>query len=614
MEKKLLRISVLSFRGLAPATPISQDFDEQGGSIGREVSNTLALPDPDKHLSRVQAFVRYEGGSFFLQDQGSNPSLIGNVPVGRGNVAPLQDGARLTMAEFVLGAEVIVQAPSSQDIGGLLGIPGDFSPPDEGLMASSFPKPEAPYRAPEPPPAAMVRASDDPFAVFAVRPKPAEAPLPPSSPVDDPFAAFGTPAPAPLSSAMPGPKVDDPLGLGLSNPVMAPAESVDNLFGLQEATSNELFLNSPLGVRHGEPLGVQSQDPLAMLAGSEEKTPEPIAMTARNDGAILQDAFFPPRPVAEPAVPSFEMGPEVGNKPLPQEKQTPSQAEGPFAQDVFDELLVEGESEEASSTSSEPGAVKDDPLAAFQGASPASAKDFLGLEPALSEPVPPEPAPVKAAPAPTNRGGFSPEGSQVQNQDALREAFIRGLGQVESSLPKEMTPEFMEQIGMVLRESVRGTVELLAARAMTKREIRADVTMVVSKNNNPLKFSPDVNFALKQLLSSHPTGGFMSATEAMRDAYNDLRAHQIGFMAGMRAALMGVLARFKPQELEAKLSAKSFFDSVMPSGRKAKLWDAYEQHFAEISREVEDDFQSLFGRAFLKAYEEQIDKLENAKN
>jgi len=189
----------------------------------------------------------------------------------------------------------------------------------------------------------------------------------------------------------------------------------------------------------------------------------------------------------------------------------------------------------------------------------------------------------------------------------LLAAFQRGLG-FPLQLADGMTPERMEQVGRVLRESVSGTMALLTARALTKREIRAEVTMIVSKENNPLKFAPDVEFALVQLLA--PQGrGFMEPVKAMRDAYDDLRSHQFGFMAGMRAALAGVLERFKPEQLEGRISDRGFLDNVLPGSRKARLWDLYEQHYADISREAEDDFQNLFGRAFLRAYEEQIDRL-----
>ena len=50
--------------------------------------------------------------------------------------------------------------------------------------------------------------------------------------------------------------------------------------------------------------------------------------------------------------------------------------------------------------------------------------------------------------------------------------------------------------------------------------------------------------------------------------------------------------------------------SILPSGRRARLWELYEELYREISKEAEDDFQKLFGREFLRAYEAQIEKLE----
>ena len=176
-------------------------------------------------------------------------------------------------------------------------------------------------------------------------------------------------------------------------------------------------------------------------------------------------------------------------------------------------------------------------------------------------------------------------------------------------LPAGLTPELMEQIGLVLHESTRGTLDLLTARALTKREVRAEVTMIVSKDNNPLKFAPDVGFALSQLLTPQ-SHGFMRPAEAIRDAYDDLRAHQFGFMAGMRAALTGVLKRFEPGALEERVMSRGVLDNILPGSRKARLWDLFEQMYGEISQEAEDDFHALFGREFLRAYEEQVERLQ----
>jgi type VI secretion system FHA domain protein len=167
-------------------------------------------------------------------------------------------------------------------------------------------------------------------------------------------------------------------------------------------------------------------------------------------------------------------------------------------------------------------------------------------------------------------------------------------------------------LGELLRESTRGAVELLIARAALKREMRAEMTMIVGRENNPLKFSPTVEMALQHLLGT-PMPGFMPAAPAMRDAFNDLRAHQLGVMAGMRAALDGVLQRFDPQQLEAKLGSRSALGSLLPSSRKARLWELFQELFSQLSSEAQDDFDELFGQAFTRAYEAQMDRLHDER-
>lgn len=196
--------------------------------------------------------------------------------------------------------------------------------------------------------------------------------------------------------------------------------------------------------------------------------------------------------------------------------------------------------------------------------------------------------------------------------DDLLAALFAGLGEPNLRIPGGFTPELARQIGELLAEATRGTLDLLLARAISKREVRAEATMIVAKENNPLKFSPNPTVALQHLLA--PQGqGFLAPTAALRDAYDDLRAHQFGFTAGMRAALAGVLARFEPSRLEARLTDKSLLDSLLPAHRKAKLWDQFQVLYGDISREAEDDFHSLFGREFLRAYEEQIDRIDRER-
>jgi FHA domain-containing protein len=161
----------------------------------------------------------------------------------------------------------------------------------------------------------------------------------------------------------------------------------------------------------------------------------------------------------------------------------------------------------------------------------------------------------------------------------------------------------MRDVGAIMRESMRGVLDLLAARANAKREVRADATVIVANDNNPLKFSPDLDAAVAHLLM--PRGqGFMSPQRSLVDARDSLRTHQEGFVAGMQAALAAVLARFDPAKLEARLLQTPGSGSFLAMNQRAKLWNLYEELYGQISREAETDFHFLFGEEFLRAYQE----------
>lgn len=207
-------------------------------------------------------------------------------------------------------------------------------------------------------------------------------------------------------------------------------------------------------------------------------------------------------------------------------------------------------------------------------------------------------SPKALAGGPTNPAGGPTE--PVSNE-ALLHALLKGAGVEKLAVPGGLTPELMRDIGRLLHDATAGLLDLLAARAATKRQVRANLTVIVAADNNPLKFSPDLSAALTHLLV--PRGkGFMPPVRAVADAFEDLGAHQAGFMAGMHSALAVVLARFDPKALEQRLTEQSMVDSFLPTTRKAKLWDQFGQLYGSISRESEQDFQSLFGEEFLAAY------------
>jgi len=272
-----------------------------------------------------------------------------------------------------------------------------------------------------------------------------------------------------------------------------------------------------------------------------------------------------------------------------------------------DDLLIGGyrlavEIEEGEIEEDEPAEVTpaDEPTPA--AAVEPSIDDLLGLQPG------PALAPPLAASGPAGSGSSALEGGAPGGAEDIWRGFLDGVG-VDVALPNGITPAMMRTIGLMLRASVEGLLQLILMRAAAKEELRADRTIIQAQQNNPLKFSPDVNVALMQLLRP-PGRGFLSGVAAIQDAVDDLRSHQVGTMAGMRFALEGVLKRFDPALLERRLADRSLLETLLPMNRKARLWELFLQNYARISSEAEEDFHALFGEAFMEAYSEQVRALK----
>jgi type VI secretion system FHA domain protein len=252
------------------------------------------------------------------------------------------------------------------------------------------------------------------------------------------------------------------------------------------------------------------------------------------------------------------------------------------------------------------------PATAAPAAAAAPAAVAAAPAPAAPAAVTPAAAPTIAAVAVTPAPVASAEVAAPADAstDFLLAALLRGAGVRDLAIPGGLTPQFMEELGAVMRETLRGLLDLLAARAQAKREVRADATIIVAQDNNPLKFAPDLDAAISHLLMPRAQG-FMPPLRSLADARLSLRSHQEGFVAGMRAALAAVLARFDPAKLEERLTQSSPGGSLLPMNHKAKLWDLYQELYGAISREAETDFHFLFGEEFLRAYQAKTRPLPN---
>lgn len=664
----MIRITVTNRQG-APLLGASADFGPQGGTIGRADTNTLVLSDPDRTVSRVHAQVLCRDGRYFIVDRGSNPLHCNGMPLGAGNEVPLLGGELLVVGSFQLKVSAHDDSAQTQIVPAAATAtpPTSFSAssaaedPFADLLQGLTPGAATPAAVPVRGSGASAELPD----VFSARGASLSDPLaaPASSSVPptalDPFADLLGP---PSTAAAPtGGAADDfsNLGLPAAANATAHAQRIDELFGGMGggAMGSDPLALSPLADPLLQPNTAARDDPLAAFG-----EPPPLApQAARSDHLpVGQFGFKPPKAVqpAPAAVPKVAPEPaarvalsaeahevrfddQTGQPirisrpsvarpvaPVAAPHLSPASAgvAPPGAADPFDDLL--------QGLSPAPSEGLDDLLSALPAVDAVSAAEPApALPPAVSAPVPPasvvatalppsvapvlaaavavpQPPPSAAVPAsPASATGAPVSASGSGTADELLAAFLRGLGPVHQ-VPTSLTPALMERIGVLLRSSTEGTLQLLLTRQELKREVRAEVTMIAAQANNPLKFSPTADVALAHLLGPG-IRGFMPAEAAMRDAYDDLRAHQFGVMVGMRAALAHVIERFGPETLEKKIAAKSALDSLFAAGRKAKLWDQFIALYGSIAAEAEDDFHSLFGKAFLQAYEEQMARLKS---
>ena len=199
----------------------------------------------------------------------------------------------------------------------------------------------------------------------------------------------------------------------------------------------------------------------------------------------------------------------------------------------------------------------------------------------------------------------------ADDREALKEAFLRGAG-IASDAIGPLTPELMELLGKMMNSCLQGTIDLLALRSLVKQEVKADVTVVVMRNNNPLKFFPDSETVLTQMLRKKMPG-FMEPLESIDDAYRDLRGHQKGVVIGTRASMDKVIRRLRPERIESNLKLNPLF-AIVPFKKKAALWDLYRQQHHGVAGESQDQFKTLFGADFLDAYEKEVERNAGSNN
>jgi len=404
---------------------------------------------------------------------------------------------------------------------------------------------------------------------------------------------------SPGFGAKPASPFDDPFGDDVFAPKQAPAETFTS-----SAFGNDPLFGGPPQSR--SVIMPERFDPLAQIGDDDFFS----APTQADHSQSFSDAFTPPA-VTQQLLPDddwdlgFPASPaaQVSASPAPLPAAAPAQQSFP---QPLPPPVAQGFPQPTAQPYPEPL-----PQPFPQPLPPASAapalpnpfeeEPFAPQAPAALPPAPlPAPLPAAAAPAMPAAVPLSPAPPvSTSAPDAGLTAFLEGAG-LRGARPDD-AETVMRTVGAAFRAMVSGIRHALIARAEIKGGFRIEQTMIRARGNNPLKFSADDDDALSALLGVGRRID-MKADAAVADALRDMRLHELATMAAMQDGVRAMLAQLDPARLRAEADQQGGM-SVLPAQKKARAFEAYEKLHDQVTRALADDFDSVFGKSFARAYE-----------
>jgi type VI secretion system FHA domain protein len=558
-----LTLELTDATGVRPSDA-SHVFGEEGGTIGRAATNAWVLPH--NKVSGLHARITFRNGAFYIEDTSRNGVSV-NSPdnrLVRNRPYPLKSGDRLFIEPYEMTIWI-----------------------DDVAAAR--------------PPAADPFADDDPFRLTPAAAPPLRAgeilPEAPDAAEVDPLKFFdpvGAPPPRKRAEL----PVDDPGGLGqhYQPPAILPAPGAP--------PKQPSALAGPAIPAGYNPLADDPVEPIAppmTPAGPVRPRPGDSAAWRRKRDGATPDPQRPSSGRAPTPPPLSRREPIVRVAPLP---PSPPPAADPFS--APSEPAIPGEAAvppamprpDPARSDSERTRPPIAPPPVVAPSAPAAEAPAAAAPPPVVTPRVPQPQPA----APASDAGVSTSDAPGTSDlaDLLAGAGIPGA---------VVTPELTRNLGQILRVVVEGLMDVLQSRQRIKEEFRMQQTVFRQADNNPLKFSANVEDALHNLLVKR-NAAYLRPVEAFGDAFDDLRDHQLAMLAGMRVAFDAMLAEFDPDRLQKDFDGQLGKSSLALVPAKLRYWDLFRARRAEITKDSEAAFERLFGEQFRRAYEEQFRQLK----
>jgi type VI secretion system protein ImpI len=217
------------------------------------------------------------------------------------------------------------------------------------------------------------------------------------------------------------------------------------------------------------------------------------------------------------------------------------------------------------------------------------------FEPDVQQPRRPQPA--SAAPQPAPAATF-PDRDQLE-REFLRQ-FARGANLPENAFAGRNADEFAYELGALMRIASANLMQLLTARAAAKTLARStERTMIQQTDNNPLKFMPSPEEAVRVMLSGN-SSSYLDGRQAFERGFADLQTHQMATYTAMQQALKALLEDLDPKEIASAAGASK--PSLLGSG-KAKAWETFQTRWEAKAGQYEHGMLDAFLMLFSEFYD-----------
>lgn len=197
-----------------------------------------------------------------------------------------------------------------------------------------------------------------------------------------------------------------------------------------------------------------------------------------------------------------------------------------------------------------------------------------------------------------------PQAPATEPSLAFNDELLRLLGIDPYQVSPETRARFAPLVADWIKEATQGLMKALGARNAIKNEFRINLTSIQSMDNNPLKFSPNLEEALRNMFTVR-SNAYMPGPLAVRKSFHDVAMHELAMITGMHAAFEHMMARFSPATLQDRFDKIGAKTGLLQS-RKALYWENYEAHYKELTDNMDDAFHDLFGEEFADVYEQYV--------